>query len=135
MKHFLTITVSRSGETLYCKRFALNGNYIIGRKSEKCYEIFLAFANQPTTVIALPQTQYLSGFHCVLYEDLPNYYIIDGWGQHKSSNGVYLNGTRVEFAALNNGDVVNLGTAEVELKYESERHISDSEKETLSSVL
>ncbi len=133
MKHYLTITVSESGETLYCKRFALLGNYIIGRSSERCYEASLAFSD-PTTVLVLPQTsRHLSGFHCVLFYE-NGYHLIDGWGQYKSTNGVQLNGRRVEFAALAHGDVAYLGCDKVELKYEFEREVSEEEKETLSST-
>ena len=133
MKHFLTITVSLKGETVYSKRFALEGNYLIGRSSERCYEVSLAFSN-PTTVIVLPQTsRHLSGFHCVLYED-EYYHIIDGWGEHKSTNGLHLNGRRIEFAVLRHGDIVFLGCQEISLLYEVERAIAEDDKETLSEI-
>ena len=133
MKHYLTITVSLLGETVYEKRFALSGNYIIGRNSERCHEVFLAF-NNPTTVIVLPQaSRHLSGFHCVLYEDAC-YHIIDGWGQNKSTNGLHLNGRRIEFATLCHGDIVFLGCQDISLLYESEENTAESDKETVSEI-
>lgn len=124
--HWLTIVESG----LIQERFLLKGNYIVGRIWEKCKEFALAFDEAPTLLI-FEKNRHLSGLHCVLFQDAVGYQLIDGWGQYFSTNGISLNGCRVEFATLNHGDVILLGS-EISLIYECERDISESQKQTLS---
>lgn len=133
-QHLLTIIVKNQSEIIYNQRVNLKGNYIIGRLKIRCDEMLLAF-NSHTSVITLPQAnRHLSGFHCVLVENKEGYQIIDGWGQYKSTNGIYKSNYRIQFDYLFNGDEIFLGSREVILKYESERNITEDEKKTLSQV-
>jgi pSer/pThr/pTyr-binding forkhead associated (FHA) protein len=69
-----------------------------------------------------------------LYRDEIGYQLIDGWGQYKSANGIFVNGRRVEYACLKHGDEIILGNEQIILLYESERDFSQFEEETLSKI-
>jgi pSer/pThr/pTyr-binding forkhead associated (FHA) protein len=130
-RHWLTVI--ENGEAAF--RFQMQGIYIIGRLQGRCQKTAIAFEETPTLII-INKARHLSGVHCVLFQDEIGYQLIDGWGQYFSTNGVFCNGRRVQFAALKHGDLIIVGSDEVSLLYESERFdVGEDEKETLSKVL
>jgi pSer/pThr/pTyr-binding forkhead associated (FHA) protein len=125
-----TLTLIEQGEKIAA--IALQGNYIIGRLKYRCSELAIAFDETPTLII-FSQAKYLSAIHCVLYRDEIGYQLIDGWGQYKSANGIFLNGYCIEYGCLKHGDEIILGNEEIILLYESEQ-VQQVEEETLSKI-
>lgn len=128
-RHWLTVIENG----LASARLEMSGNYIIGRHEGRCKEAAIAFDETPTLII-FNKARYLSGVHCTLTEDQVGYQIVDGWGQYFSTNGILCNGRRVEYAALKHGDLIALGCKEINLLYELEQDLGQSEEETLSQV-
>ena len=130
MKKHHTLTLVEKGEII-CG-LVLHGNYVIGRTKYKCEQAAIIFSEDPTLII-FKEAKYLSGVHCVLYEDEIGYQLIDGWGQYYSANGVFCNGHQVNHTFLKHGDQILLGTEEIILLYESEPDLQE-EEETLSKI-
>lgn len=70
----------------------------------------------------------------MLIEDIRGYQIIDGWGSHFSTNGIYSAGSKIKFKSLVHNDLIFLGCAEVSLLYESEKDMVEGDKETAPGV-
>ncbi|MBW4584070.1 MAG: FHA domain-containing protein [Aetokthonos hydrillicola CCALA 1050] len=98
----------------------MSDHYIIGRNKQKCQEVLLSFSSSVIPIVLPQSILKLSGFHCTLYRDSAGYLIIDGWGRYKSTNGIYVNGKKVESMFLKNNDVVYLGCQEIILKYHND---------------
>jgi pSer/pThr/pTyr-binding forkhead associated (FHA) protein len=125
------LTINEAGKQQ--RRLLLSGNYIIGRLQRRCSEAAQAFEEAPMILI-FDSCRHLSSLHCVLLRTGDSYEIIDGWGEYFSTNGVQINGFRVEFAILKNDDLIHLGCSDVTLRYEIETDVEEEDKATLSQV-
>lgn len=75
-------------------------------------EAGITIGRDPENILCIEHTS-LSKFHAVLVRNGSDYKIFDV----HSTNGTYVNGQRITFASLRNGDKVRLGN--IELEYES----------------
>lgn len=129
-RHWLTVI--ENGVASF--QLQLSGNYIIGRLEGRCEKAAIAFDESPTLII-FNKARYLSGVHCVLFQDAIGYQLIDGWGQqYRSSNGVFCNGRRIDCSPLKHGDSIIVGSEEVILLYESEQDLAQNEEGTFSHL-
>lgn len=115
------------------RKFHLQGNYVFGRSKSKCDRFALAL-NSPVNVVVIPLLN-ISGFHAVLCSINGDYQIVDGWGDSYSTNGVFVNGVKVDFAILSNRDEVKLASSDVRIIYHEEvEDILNEEKSTLQNL-
>ena len=110
------LLIKSSNEVVFDKFFSnLKGNYVFGRNYKKCQR-FSERLSSPTTIVQIPNPpNYISSVHAVICEIEGHYHLIDGWGRNYSRNGVFLNKERVFFAVLNDRDLINLGTKNIEV--------------------
>lgn len=62
--------------------------------------------------ICIPETT-VSGSHCFVYFDNGNWFIAD----NNSTNGVNVNGNKVDKSILKNGDIIRLGAANLKIQF------------------
>jgi hypothetical protein len=137
--HKLEIAYLKDAEWLH-QHIELSGNYVFGRRKDSCEKLGLILS-EITTYIILPEApSKLSRYHAIICEqkdiyEKKSFIILDGWGEYKSRNGIYLNSmlNRVVATPLETGSIILLGCEDIYLKYTTEMDISGNENNTTSS--